>query len=541
MVEPGCDLSGAIHAAELGSAEYADRIVNENRYFGQCSEVHALPEIFHYWSNKYVKPELLAVGCSNPDELFRKSALQRCRHGKAHTIRRILSLGCGDSQAEIAVAQDLRAAGVDFTLHCLDINRDVLDRGRAAALRHGLSDQIHFIEQDLNEWSPAHDYDVVIANQSLHHILKLEHLFRQIKLSLKPTGAFVISDMIGRNGHQRWPEALAILQTYWRRLPPSYRFNNLLGRYEDTYKDWDCSVSSFEGIRSQDILPLLLEYFHFELFLAFANVIDPFIDRAFGDNFDVTAPWDRAFIDEVHERDEKELAAGCITPTHMFAVVGTGSAVPTVCRGALTPRFCLRDPKRNPTSTIHTIPSDAKPDNGYDWASAHSYRKELEWVCRRLKGLEDQAGSLEDRAAILEDRAKQYASLVEERTAWALRLDRELDDLLELHKEHANLQQEVDQRTNWALQLESELEQCRAWAMRLDSETNQLHQQCARMQREFDERTAWAVQLDKELSALTWARGLDRRFHNLLDLSYRSFRRLKRIFGFGRDVKPSEN
>jgi hypothetical protein len=26
-----------------------------------------------------------------------------------------------------------------------------------------------------------------------------------------------------------------------------------------------------------------------------------------------------------------------------------------------------------------------------------------------------------------------------------------------------------------------------------------------------------------------------------LDLSYRSFRRLKRIFGFGRDVKPSEN
>jgi hypothetical protein len=54
-------------------------------------------------------------------------------------------------------------------------------------------------------------------------------------------------------------------------------------------------LNCFEGIRSQDILPLLLEYFHFEVFIPYGNVIDPFIDRTFGPNFDSSREWDRDF------------------------------------------------------------------------------------------------------------------------------------------------------------------------------------------------------------------------------------------------------
>ena len=86
--------------------------------------------------------------------------------------------------------------------------------------------------------------------------------------------------------------------------------------------NWDCSIQGFEGIRSQDILPLLLSQFHFELFVAYGNVIDPFVDRAFGHNFDATAQWDRDFIDRVHQRDEEAILAGWIKPVHMEAVVG---------------------------------------------------------------------------------------------------------------------------------------------------------------------------------------------------------------------------
>ncbi len=66
---------------------------------------------------------------------------------------------------------------------------------------------------------------------------------------------FVTNDMIGRNGHQRWPEALEIVNQYWHELPEAYRYNKLLSRYEPEYMNWDCSTEGFEGIRAQDILP----------------------------------------------------------------------------------------------------------------------------------------------------------------------------------------------------------------------------------------------------------------------------------------------
>ena len=180
---------------------------------------------------------------------------------------------------------------------------------------------LEFITADLNSWEPVAKYDAIIANQSLHHMLNLEDLFEGIRRALEPEAPFVISDMIGRNGHLRWPEARAIVDEFWRRLPPSYRFNRALRRFEERFEDSDCSGEGFEGIRSQDILPLLKRMFHFEYFFGFANVIDPFVDRAFGYDFDANEPWVRRLIDEIHARDEAEQLAGKITSTHMLAIV----------------------------------------------------------------------------------------------------------------------------------------------------------------------------------------------------------------------------
>ena len=89
---------------------------------------------------------------------------------------------------------------------------------------------------------------------------------------------------------------------------------------------------------------MLVERFGFEFFLAFGNVIDPFIDRGFGHNFDPLRDWDRDFIDRVHARDEAELMAGRITPTHMMAVMTADTNAVCTCRAHLTPRFCIRKP-----------------------------------------------------------------------------------------------------------------------------------------------------------------------------------------------------
>lgn len=235
---------------------------------------------------------------------------------------RFASLGCGNGDTEVRVAALLVERGVrDFTIDCIDINEAMLERARERADDARVAAQIRTVVGDFNTWRPAGHYAAIMANQSLHHVLNLEDLFAAVESALEPNGRFITSDMIGRNGHLRWPEALAIVQEFWKELPAKYRYNVQLERREKQFKDWDCSGEGFEGIRAQDILRLLVDRFDFELFIPYANVVDPFIDRNVGPHFDGDNPRDREFIDLVHARDEAALQAGTITPTHLSAVM----------------------------------------------------------------------------------------------------------------------------------------------------------------------------------------------------------------------------
>jgi SAM-dependent methyltransferase len=324
---------------------YRVRRMVEKEIFSQQTVVHDLPPIFHYWSNKWLRPQLEAFGFSNPDQFF-AMYLQRSHDDAVQAGRsaRFASLGSGNCDTEVRFALALRDAGCqEFSIECLDLNMAMLERGRELARQHGVAGHLAFTRGDFNRWKPSQCYDAIVANQSLHHVVNLEGLFKTIESALVDDGRFVTSDMIGRNGHRRWPEALALVQEYWRDLPDSHRRNVQLRRYETEFMDWDCSVVGFEGIRSQDILPLLISSFAFEFFFAYGNIIDPFIDRSFGPNFDATQAWDREFIDKVHLRDEKEMFAGRVTPTHVMAVMRRASYHgETVHRAGLAPTQALR-------------------------------------------------------------------------------------------------------------------------------------------------------------------------------------------------------
>jgi SAM-dependent methyltransferase len=329
--------SGSEHA-------YQERIAFEKSVFTNKVTVHDLPLIFHYWSNRYLRPLIESFGFSNPDAFFVRY-LERAKVDAADRTARFISLGAGNCDLEVRLALALKQRGVgDFTIECLDLNPAMLERGRSLAHEKGVAAEISTTLGDFNTWRPSQRYDAIIANQSLHHVLELEHLLDAIHAALSPCGVFVTSDMIGRNGHLRWPEALDIVREFWAELPPEYRYNLKLNRHEETFIDWDCSGQSFEGIRAQDILPLLIERFHFELFIGFGNVIYPFIDRCFGHHYDPQSEWDRDFIDRVHARDEAEILAGRIKPTQMFAVMRRDAIVEPAFSRHLTPAFCVRKP-----------------------------------------------------------------------------------------------------------------------------------------------------------------------------------------------------
>lgn len=322
-------------------SDYEGRIQHEISRFAAEEVINDLPQIFHYWSNTYLRPKLEAFGFSCPEDFFAQQIeRQHAALGRPVTV---VSIGAGNCDGEVAIAKRLIGRGVTtFTISCLDIADAMLERGRKLAATHGLSDHFRFVRADFNRWKPAQGYDVVMANQSLHHVNNLEGLFDAIYQAIGPTGKFVTSDMIGRNGHMRWPEALSIVREFWKELPDSHRYNVQIRRREKTFKDWNCSVEGFEGIRAQDILPLALQRFGFDFFLGYGNLIDPFVDRGFGPHFDPEKEWDRTFIDRVHARDEAEMLGGTIKPTHMLAVMRQDKATQTEVWRHLTPQFCVR-------------------------------------------------------------------------------------------------------------------------------------------------------------------------------------------------------
>lgn len=336
-----------------------DRIQRELEIYREQKEVHELPEIFHYWSNRHLRPLEEEFGFSNPDEFFVKYLLEAALTTGRETPQ-FISLGAGNCDTEVRVAKALRENGLRrFRFECLELNPDMIRRGQQLAEEYGIKESMVFTRGDFNCWAADRKYDGVMANQSLHHMLELERVFDEIRGSLHSNGYFVTSDMIGRNGHQRWPEALEAVHRFWKQLPREYRYNHQLRRYEDLYKNWDCSNEGFEGIRAQDILPLLLERFHFQLFIGFSNVIDVFIDRAFGHNFDGSSPADRDFIDRVHAYDEAGLRDGTLKPTHMMAVMATRPvASPAYSRG-LSPEFCVRKPDKHSSGSVARTVSGA--------------------------------------------------------------------------------------------------------------------------------------------------------------------------------------
>ncbi len=321
--------------------EYEARVTRELESYREERPELGLPPIFTYWAVRYVVPRLVEVmGAQSIPEFFAKHiAICLLRSPSRH----VASLGSGDCSAEIEIARNLLSSGArDFCFSCYDISPFVIERAKAAIAGEGLERHFEFVVQDLNAWSPSIEFAAVMANHALHHMLKLEHIFDTVKAHLARGGAFIAADMIGRNGHMRWPEALTLINAMWEFCPNNYKYNHLLNRFEEQYDNWDCSKDGFEGIRAQDILPALAERFHFERFMAFGNLPDIFVERTFGPNLATDNPKDVAFIDFLELLNSQLISAGTLKPTQMVAVMSEQSTLPTICDRNWSPRFCIR-------------------------------------------------------------------------------------------------------------------------------------------------------------------------------------------------------
>lgn len=358
--EPVTEVPADARVTDGAAEDYSAKITAELERYAEQEEVHDLPAIYHFWSERYCLPLFEEMGFAGLDDFFDRHVAEQCARRASERIR-LVSLGAGNGDTEIGIAVRLRQQGIEnLELVLLELNPQMLDRAMSEARKHGIEDRVVVAQADLNEWRAEGIVDVYFANHSLHHIVALENLFAEVAASLHPEGVLLVNDMIGRNGHVRWPEAADLVHRVWTVTPERYRRNPFQHAPDVIYPDIDCSTSGFEGIRAEDILPLLLREFYPDVYITFLNVADPFIDRVYGPNFDVNKREDLAFIDALGQLDDAAMDLRLVTPTHLVA---SFRARPVPCRypRERSPERTLRPTQHPPTANQPTA-SDATDD-----------------------------------------------------------------------------------------------------------------------------------------------------------------------------------
>src|SRR5436305_9217092 len=91
---------------------YKEKFHAELSKFQTLERVHALPDIFHYWSGKYVLPKLRVLGFDSLAGFFVHYISESCSRRKGDTSK-IASLGSGNSDLEVELAKRLRGLGAN--------------------------------------------------------------------------------------------------------------------------------------------------------------------------------------------------------------------------------------------------------------------------------------------------------------------------------------------------------------------------------------------------------------------------------------------
>jgi SAM-dependent methyltransferase len=324
---------------------YDELVARQVDQYKEMEVMHDLPPIYDYWAAKHISGKSASVtGHTDIIAFYADYFQQSLRESDSNFL---MSIGSGDCSIEIDVVKRMISENAPcFFFICLELSPILIKKAREKIDEEQLGDIITVAQVDINKWTPKYSFAGVMAHHSLHHFLDLEKLFDLIKNNLAVKGRFLTCDMIGRNGHMRWPESLLLVRKIWEKLPRNYKFNNQFKKYDDYFENWDCSTEGFEGIRSQDILPLLVKNFSFEVFYCYGNLIDPFIDRGFGPNYDPANAFDREFIDLVQEINEQLISDGVLKPTSMVAVMMNENVPHPAIYKHWSPEFAIRYPTR---------------------------------------------------------------------------------------------------------------------------------------------------------------------------------------------------
>lgn len=176
----------------------------------------------------------------------------------------VLELGCGEGNLSLALA------GEGCRMTGMDLSENRIARATARAAKLGLSNRTNFSVADLNRVTlPRQTYSCVVAHDSLHHILHLDHLFAEVQEALTPGGTFVVLDYCGMGPFRKILAAgltavLPTYQPYSAKWQSRKHLKGFLAGEESKRRALDAgdgsalhSESPFEGISQVSLISML--------------------------------------------------------------------------------------------------------------------------------------------------------------------------------------------------------------------------------------------------------------------------------------------
>lgn len=241
--------------------------------------------------------------------------------GPRHVVQRSLSLGCGAGELE----RGLSTHHFSTLYDAVDIAEGAIDIARRRADQMGL-EQIRYKVTDVNHIDlPADTYDVVFGVMAIHHIERLEHLFDQVRKTLKKGGVFFLNEFVGPTRFQWTERQVEFVDRLLSQLPKKYR-KTRKGRVKrhairPTVAQMKAGDPS-EAVRSAELLPVLSSRFDIlERKDYGGTILNPLLEGiAF--NFDPGNEKDMTWMNYLFAEEDRLLSEGEITSD--FSVILAG-------------------------------------------------------------------------------------------------------------------------------------------------------------------------------------------------------------------------
>ncbi len=210
-----------------------------------------VPEVISRWN-------LLITGNPNlsPQEYYSKKYFSQKKNLNG------LSIGCGTGHNEL---KWVKSANFE-RLAAHDLSKERIVYAKNQADGEGYSHILEFFVSDFFDIKVReNEYDIIVAEGSVHHLKPVEKVVQRIKRMLKKDGYLIVNDFVGPSRFQWTDRQLEIVNGLLKIIPPRYRRRIHSGSIKNQhYKPGRLSMilnDPSEAVESSNILPSIKEHF----------------------------------------------------------------------------------------------------------------------------------------------------------------------------------------------------------------------------------------------------------------------------------------